>query len=177
MEDARANGMALSANDSLDALFKPRSIAIIGASNNPGFPSRVPKLLWKFGYSGKVFLVNPKYKELFGVEVYPSLDAIPTDVDLAVLIIQAKNVLSVLEECVAKGIKAAVIFSSGFAEMGKEGKVIQDSIKSLCQRTGIRILGPNCMGFFDLCHKGRGNTNKFHSLYFTKWRAGNDDLW
>ena len=152
MEDLRTNVMALSAGDSLDALFKPRSIAIIGASNSPGFPSRVPKLLWQFGYSGQVFLVNPKYKELFGFEVYPSIDAIPADVDLAVLIIQAKNVVSVLEECVAKGIRAAVIFSSGFAEMGKEGKGIQDAIKDLCQRTGIRVLGPNCMGFVDLSH-------------------------
>jgi acyl-CoA synthetase (NDP forming) len=153
MVDAVAEVNAVSINNSLDVIFKPKSIAIVGASDRPGFTSRVPNLLWKFGYSGQVFLVNPRYKELFGSEVYPSVEAVPAQVDLALLIIAAKNVLSILEECVAKGVKAAVIFSSGFAEMGEAGRDLQNTIKELCNRSGLRVLGPNCMGFFDLSHK------------------------
>lgn len=142
-----------SQNHPLHALFEPRSIAIIGASPKPGFPSRVPQYLLKFGYPGKVYPVNPKYEELFGLKAYPNLAAIPDEVDLALIIVSAKHVLPLLEECVEKGVQVAVVFSSGFSETGEEGKTLQEQIRQLCQQTGLRVLGPNCLGYVDASHQ------------------------
>ena len=137
----------------LDALFDQRSIAIIGASPKPGFPSRVPQFLLKFGYPGKVYPINPKYQELFGLKAYPNLAAVPDEVDLALIIVGAKHVMPLLEECAEKGVKTAVVFSSGFSETGEEGKALQEEMRRLCERTGLRVLGPNCLGYVDVSHK------------------------
>lgn len=139
---------------SVESFFNNRSIAIIGASPKPGFPSRVPTYLLKFGYPGKVYPVNPNYDELFGLKAYPNVGAIPDAVDLALIIVSAKHVISVLKECVEKKIMTAVIFSSGFSETGtEEGKQRQEEINALCNETGMRILGPNTFGYVDVSHK------------------------
>ncbi|MGB9804467.1 acetate--CoA ligase family protein, partial [Desulfofundulus sp.] len=133
--------------EQLKPFFEPESIALIGASNNPEKPSGRPlHALINKGYRGKIYPVNPKYQSLAGIRCYPSLADIPGPVDLAVISIPASRVYDALEQCVAKGVKAAIIFSSGFAETGPEGRLAQDRIARLARNSGLRICGPNCLG-------------------------------
>ncbi len=133
--------------ESLKPFFEPKSIALIGASNNPGKPSGRPlHALINKGYKGKIYPVNPKYDSIFGIKCYPHLADIPGPVDLAVISVPAAGVYDALEQCVEKGIKAAVIFSSGFAETGPEGRLAQARITELARNSGLRLCGPNCLG-------------------------------
>jgi acetyltransferase len=134
----------------LEKFFFPESIAVIGASANPNKPGGIPigYLLTK-GYKGKVFPVNPAHESINGLTCYPSVLDIPEEVDLAIVCIIADNVYHTLEECVAKGIKAAIVFSSGFAEAGPDGLALQKQITELTAKTGLRIVGPNCVGLLN----------------------------
>ncbi|MCL6477173.1 MAG: acetate--CoA ligase family protein [Peptococcaceae bacterium] len=131
----------------LEAFFNPKSIAVIGASGNPLKPGGVPiGALLKKGYSGKIYPVNPTRETLNGLKCYPSVLDIPGEVDLAIVSVAADRVYHTLEECVSKGVKAAIIFSSGFAEVSTEGLAEQRRITALAVKSGMRILGPNCLG-------------------------------
>lgn len=132
---------------SLRTFFEARTIAIIGASNDPRKPGGKPlNALINKGYRGKIYPVNPKYDSISGIKCYPSLEAIPGEVELAVISLPAEGVYSALEKCVEKGVRAAVIFSSGFSEIGPEGRLLQDRMAELANKTGIRLCGPNCLG-------------------------------
>ncbi len=134
----------------LQAFFNPKSVAIVGASGNEKKPSGVIlKNLPAFGYKGKLYPVNPKYENLSGYKCYPSVLDIPDMVDLSIIIIPAPFVTKVLSDHVEKGIKNVIISSSGFAETGENGKRLEEEIKDIAKRTGIRILGPNCLGVID----------------------------
>jgi acetyltransferase len=134
---------------SLHFLFNPRSIAIIGASQNPAKPSGQPLIaLQKNNFLGKIYPVNPRYQELRGLKCYPTLKAIPDEVDMAIIAIEVSAVLEVLEECGQKGVKAVVVFTSGFAEVGGEGIELQKEMTRLAKEYKFRLLGPNCMGIF-----------------------------
>ncbi|UCF04040.1 MAG: acetate--CoA ligase family protein [bacterium] len=127
--------------------FNPQSIAIIGASANFDSISGKPlRYLKEHGYKGKVYPVNPKYEELGGFKCYKSVLEIPDEVDLVLVAVNYKLVLPMLEQCVEKGVKFATIFSSGFAESGEEGKILQEKIAQLAEETGIGVVGPNCQG-------------------------------
>ena len=132
----------------LNHIFNPRAIAVVGASDNPskvGFMC-VDSLL-KAGFKGEIYPVNPNLSELFGLKVYPSVRAIPEEVDLAIITIPARQTISVLEECVAKGIKGTIMFTSGFKELGtRVGLDLQDKIRDIASRNGMKIIGPNCLG-------------------------------
>lgn len=131
----------------LDPIFKPRSIAIIGASSNPkkwGYRKLIQPLNSRFG--GPVYPVNPRETEILGLHVYPSVLDIPDDVDLAVITVPAATVPQVMAECVEKGIKGAIVISAGFAETGQEGKVLQDKVIKIAREGGIRVVGPNVLG-------------------------------
>ncbi len=131
----------------LEAFFYPQSIAVIGASQNPVKPNGIPLyLLSMFGYRGEVYPVNPKYDRVGGLKCYPSILEIDDPVDLAIIGVAAAQVLDVLKECAEKKVKAVIIFSSGFAEIGEEGKKQQEEIGRLAGKTGMRVLGPNCLG-------------------------------
>lgn len=99
------------------------------------------------GYNGKVFPVNPNELEILGYKCYPSVKAIPEEVDLAIVIIPAKFVPKVVKECVEKKVKGIVIISSGFGEIGEEGKKLEEEILNTIKGSEIRILGPNVFGF------------------------------
>lgn len=134
---------------SMQTLFIPESIAIIGASANPSKPSGQPLAsLLANGYKGKVYPVNPRYNELYNIPCYPSIFDVPGDIDLAIIAIPAAITLSALKDCVCKGVKSAVVFTSGFAEMGGKGKVLQQEMTILARESGMVICGPNCMGIF-----------------------------
>jgi acyl-CoA synthetase (NDP forming) len=135
--------------DELEPLLYPRSIAVVGVSTNETkFGGRFLQALINFGYQGPIYPVNPKGSEILGLRMYPSVREIPEPVDLADIMVPAHLVPQVLEDCLAKGVRAAQIFTSGFAETGEEqGRLLEEELKALAKR-GIRIIGPNCFGVY-----------------------------
>jgi acetyltransferase len=134
----------------LEAFFEPTSIAIIGASRKTGKVGyEVLKNVLESGFKGKIFPVNPKAEEILGLKCYPSVLKIPDDIELGVIIIPATFVPKVVEEAGKKGIKALIIISAGFREVGGDGTKLEDEIINLCKQYHIRILGPNCLGIID----------------------------
>jgi acetate---CoA ligase (ADP-forming) len=132
----------------MELFFKPRSVAVIGASGTPGKLGYViVKNIADSDFSGAVYPVNPKSDEILGYKVYHSLTEIPGDVDLVVTALPTPRVtVAAVEECAKKGVKAVIIESAGFAEMGGEGKVYQQQIVDIARENNIRVMGPNCSG-------------------------------
>lgn len=136
--------------DGLSALLAPRSVAVIGASADPGrIGGRPIDYYNRAGFSGALYPVNPTRSEVQGRTAYPDIASIPDSVDFALLAIPAHSVSEAIEACGAKGVKAALIFSAGFAEIGKAGAALQADVLARARRAGIRILGPNCLGLFN----------------------------
>ena len=131
---------------SLDALFEPSSVAIIGASDDPGrIGGRPIHYLQRAGFKGAIYPVNPNRATVQGLKAWPDVQVIPGAVDVAIVALPASQVPAAL-----KGVKAAIIFSAGFAEVGPEGVAIQQSIAELAERSGMLVLGPNCLGAFNV---------------------------
>ena len=132
----------------LKTLFHPRSVALIGASTEQNKLSGRPfRFFREYGYAGNVYPVNPKYPEIAGVPCFAKLSDIPGKVDLAVITLPATAVPEALAECGTKGVKAAAIISSGFAEVGGEGLRLQEELQRIALENGIAVCGPNCSGF------------------------------
>jgi acetate---CoA ligase (ADP-forming) len=132
----------------LKSLFHPRSVALIGVSNEQNKLSGRPlRFFREYGYPGKVYPVNPKYPEIAGVPCFAKLSDIPGEVDLAVITLPASAVPQALAECATQDVKAAAIISSGFAEVGGEGTRLQDELQRIASENGIAVCGPNCSGF------------------------------
>ena len=131
----------------LDSLFSPKSIAVIGASNRQGSVGRAAftNILLN-EYTGTVYPVNPKEHSISGVRAYPSVLDLPEIVDLAVVIVPAPIVPSVVEESGRKGVKGLVIISAGFKEVGPDGAELERQVSSIAQKYSIRMIGPNCLG-------------------------------
>jgi acetyltransferase len=135
----------------IEHFYNPRSIAIIGASPHRMKPGGRPLVaLRERGYAGSVFPVNPSYDEIEGARCYASVLDIPDPVDMAIVSVPAASVLETLRQCAAKGVKAAVLFSAGFGEMGGEGELLQQQLTDLARESGMRLLGPNCLGLMNL---------------------------
>jgi acetate---CoA ligase (ADP-forming) len=132
----------------MDLFFKPKSVAVLGASGTPGKLGYVIiKNIADSDFSGNVYPVNPKSDEILGYKVYRSLTEIPGDVDLVVTALPSpKLTVGAVEECAQKGVKAVIIESAGFAEMGGDGKVFQQQIVDIAKKNNIRVMGPNCSG-------------------------------
>jgi acetate---CoA ligase (ADP-forming) len=131
----------------IDSLFKPRSIAIIGASGDLTRIGGLPiKFLRQHGFSGKIFPVNPKYRDIAGLACFPALADIPEPVDLALIGLPRQFVMPALKECAAKKVPFVILFSAGFAEMGETGRKEQQELLHLARESGIRVVGPNCIG-------------------------------
>ena len=131
----------------LEAIFRPRSVAIIGASSTPGKVGYVlANNLLKSGYSGEAYLVNIGGGEILGHQAYKSITDIPNEVELAVLAIPAKFVLQTVEECGQKSVKALIIISAGFKETGKEGAELEKKLVETAKKYDMVIQGPNCLG-------------------------------
>lgn len=143
----------------LEPLFYPGSIAVIGASQNLLKPNGIPiSLLLTFGYRGDIYPVNPKYRSIAGIKCYPTVFDIPGQVDLAIIGVAADRALSCLRECAAIGVKAAIVFTSGFAEISASGLTAQQEMAELSRVSGMVILGPNCLGVLNYYN---GNTSSF----------------
>lgn len=135
----------------LSPLLQPRSIAMIGASNNPARIGGMPlDLLRHFDFAGQVYPINPKYDEVFGYRCYADIESLPEAPDLAVLAIGAPEVTDMLRRCHARGVKAAIVYAAGFAEMGGEGVELQEELERFAEESGMVVAGPNCMGFANL---------------------------
>ena len=143
---------------SLDFIFRPRSTAVIGASNREGSVGRAlfANVLMN-GYTGVVYPVNDKAKSVLGVKAYPTVLQIPDEVDLAIFIIPALAVPAVLAECGQKKIKGAVVISAGFKELGPTGAQLELAVRDRARKYGIRLIGPNCFGTIDASPKVRLN--------------------
>lgn len=129
------------------ALFAPESIALIGASGDVNKHTSLPqRYLRKHGYTGRIFPINPNHQEIFGEVCYPSADLIPQRVDHAFIMLPAKLVPEAVSQCADNGVRCATILSAGFAETGDAGRLRQHDIFERARRTGMRILGPNCLG-------------------------------
>jgi len=133
-------------------LFSPRSVAVIGASNNFGkLGYHVMKSLVKGGYSGEIYPINPKGEEIWGIRSYRSLGEVPHRVDLAIIAVPAALVPPVLEECGQKGVKGVVMITAGFREIeASEGAELQERVREIAERWGLPIIGPNTFGFVNL---------------------------
>ncbi len=130
--------------------FAPKSIAVIGASHNKkklGF--LVYENLKKYGYKGDLYGVNIKGGSINGARLYKNISEINRPVDLAVIVVPAEAVLSVIDDCGRKGISSAIIISAGFSEIGARGKALEKRLGNIAEKYGIRILGPNCLGIID----------------------------
>ena len=131
----------------LERLFRPSSVAIVGASNytqkGGGF---LLNGLVTNGFKGTLYPVNPRESEILGLRSYPTVTDIPGEIDLAIIAVSARLVPQVLSECGQKGIKFAVVHSAGFAEVGTQGKALEKKTLDIARRSGIRFVGPNCMG-------------------------------
>ena len=137
--------------DFIGELFNPRSIAVIGASEDPvRVGTDTVRALQENGYPGAVYPVNPKYERVFGYRCFPSLESIDAGIDIAVIAIPAVGVLGVIHACIAKKVRNAVILSGGFRETGPEGAALQDEIVRVARAGGLRIVGPNCLGYVNL---------------------------
>jgi acyl-CoA synthetase (NDP forming) len=130
----------------LDALLKPRSVAVLGASERPSLGKMIIESLDAVGFTGDVYPINPKYPTLFGRPCYPSIDALPAGVDCLAVCVNHERVLEQMRPAAARGIGAAVIFDGGFAEAGDAGQRAQAEITAICREAGIALCGPNCMG-------------------------------
>ncbi len=132
---------------SLEPIFRPRSVAVIGASTVPGkLGHDILANLKNGGFAGTLYPVNPKADEILGLKVYKSVTETPAAPDLAVVVIPARLVAATLEEAAAHGVKAAVVITGGFAEAGEEGERLQDELARVVRKTGLRVIGPNCQG-------------------------------
>jgi acetate---CoA ligase (ADP-forming) len=130
----------------MDALLRPRSVAVVGASTNPSFVSMALRNLKRYGFTGEVVAINPRYQEVEGAPCYPTLLDVPHDVDLAIVGVAASRVPALLDECEHKGVRALEVITSGFAETGPGGIKRQAELSAWAERTGIVVGGPNCLG-------------------------------
>lgn len=134
----------------LDAIFRPKSVAIIGASRTPGKIGHVlTRNMLECGFKGRIYPINPNADEILGLSCYPSVLQVPGEVDLAVIAIPARFVLQVAEECGRKGVRALIVISAGFKETGHEGAKLERQLIEIGVKYGMRIQGPNCLGVID----------------------------
>lgn len=144
-------GRVTGAGYRLDDLVLTRSVAVVGASQDPGrIGGRPIAFLKAAGFPGTIYPVNAKYAEVQGLRAYPDLESIPVPIDVAVVSVPARDVRSVIEGCARKGVRAAVVFASGFGEVGAEGRAQQAELERLARATGVRVIGPNCQGLVAL---------------------------
>ena len=137
----------------LDALFRPESIAVIGASEKPTPGRRIIASLERFGFSGRVYPVNPGYETVLGHACRPSPADLPEAPDVAVFCLGHARVLDAFVKAAERGMKAAVIYDGGFAEHGAGGRDLQRRIAGICRDAGIALCGPNCMGVLNPHHR------------------------
>lgn len=152
----------------LSRFLNPRGVAIVGVSSDPGrIGGQGLRLLTDFGYQGRIYPVNPKYTEVKGLPCYPDLASVPQPCDVALIAVAAQHVPGAIEQCGKAGIPFALVLSSGFSEIGGEGKALQDRLVAAARKANVRMVGPNCLGLLNLKDSARigfGGTSQLTSL-------------
>ena len=144
-EGEHVDGLA----ETMRAVFAPRSVAVVGASTDElKLGARAVKHLVDFGYAGALYPLHPRAAEIYGRRAYPSLAAVPGEVERAIVTVAAEAVPGVIEECVAKGVKVAHIYTAGFGEVSEEGRAIEQDLLARAAGSGLRIIGPNSIGTY-----------------------------
>lgn len=139
--------MSATSGQNLDAMFMPRSVAIVGASSDQRrFGGRPVQYLIEAGFSGAIYPVNPNRAEIQGLKAYPDLRSIDGPIDCAILAVNAEDTQGAVEDCIAMGVKVAILYGAGFSEAGEEGIARQSKLLETARKGGLRLLGPNCMG-------------------------------
>ena len=132
------------------AFLRPRSVAVIGASDRPGnVGGAAVRFFQKFKSPCTVYPVNSRAEPVAGLAAYPTMAALPETVDLAILAIPAAAVPEAILKCSAAGIRAGIVWAGGFVEGGDEGAALQADLVAICRKTGFLALGPNCLGVID----------------------------
>ena len=152
------NLLRLSRSDAIQNMIAPRAIAVIGASADFSKVNGRPlKHLIDKGYAGGIHPVNPKYDQIAGLPCHPDIASLPDDIDVAIVAVPAREVVAAVRALGERGIPAAVIFSSGFGEMGEQGRALEQDLAQAARESGIVLCGPNCLGF----------VNAFDNVYAT----------
>src|SRR4030081_1984721 len=134
---------------SLESLVKPRSVAIVGATDRPSPGRSIVESLGSIGFTGAIYTVNPKYKTVLHHTCYPSLMDLPQAPDVVVFSIRNPLIPEQVRLAVKRGARAAVIYDSGFAELGEDGARLQEETAELCREAGMSVCGPKCMGILN----------------------------
>lgn len=149
--------------NNLDYLFNPKSVAIVGASRNTKKIGHVILRNFVFGFSGDIYPINPNIDSILGLKSYAKISDVPKNIDLVIFAVSAELIPKILKECKKKKVKAAIIISGGFSEVGNVA--LENEIKAIAKSTGIRLLGPNCIGVYD-------SYSKVDSLFLPAYRLG-----
>ena len=145
-----AVGQPLDPEDTLSPLLHPSSVAVIGASDNPARISGRPlRYMLDAGFSGRLYPVNPNRETVQGIPAFATITEVPEPVDTTIIAVPAPAVVETAEACAAANVKAAIIFSAGFAEMSDDGRRRQDALAAIARTTPMRIVGPNCLGVYN----------------------------
>jgi acetyltransferase len=152
----------------LDAIFGPKSVAVIGASSTfAKWGQMILSGIVAGGFPGKIFPVNPRDKQMLGLPVYGCIKDIPEPVDLAFIMTPAKTVPGILEQCGEKGVKGVVLITSGFSETDEAGKMLEKDVANICRKRGLTLVGPNTMGII----------STYAGLFATAIQCPKRDLW
>ncbi|MBK0419075.1 acetate--CoA ligase family protein [Leucobacter sp. CSA1] len=157
----------------MEQLFNPRSIAVVGASANPAAIGGKPiSQLVSHGYAGDIYPVNPNRDEVQGLRCYPSIDEAPDGIDLAIIAVPAAVVPGVVEACGRRGIPYALVLSSGFADAGGDGVRFQEELRQTAVASGVRVVGPNCVGFISAANRVYAGFGAFFDYDFQPGPVG-----
>ncbi len=149
--DSNTAAKSRARNTDLTRLLSPRAVAVVGASEDGERIGGQPlRFLTEFGYRGNVYPVNPKYSTIRGLTCFHSVAELPQDCDLALVAVAAKQVPRVIAQCGDRGIPFAVVLSAGFREIGAAGAALEAELKAVIERTGVRMVGPNCLGVMNV---------------------------
>ncbi len=149
--------MDMGMKKSLDAIFKPRSVALIGASNNPDRWGYYTMKCLLLGGHNRIFPVNPSEEEIQGLRCYPNISAIPHEIDLAVIVVNVSLAPGIIEECIENKVGGGILITAGFAEINAEGAELQKRIAKQANDAGFYFIGPNCRGIWSA--DGKVNTD------------------
>lgn len=157
----------------LDTLFRPRSIAVMGASNNTfSIGNRVVKNLLNHNFKGEIYPINLKEPEILGLKAYPTILDIPGPVDVGMIAVKSTLVPQMVEDCGKKGVKFVIIHTAGFREMGGEGAKLEDALLEAAHKYGVRVYGPNCQGVMN----SDPEVSVYANFTFTPMRPGNASI-
>ena len=164
---AQRSSRVSASSENLAALFDPKSIAVVGASDDVAkFGARPIHFMLQGGYQGPIYPINPKGGTIQGLTAYRDIRELPEPVDMVVISVPAKHVVEAATACAEAKAKSAVIFSSGFAEVGDQGTLWQDQLRGIALDSGMRIVGPNCMGMTNSASRAVGT---FSSAFAQAW--------